>query len=234
MIIPTTGIVFLIGAAVYFYLSDRFYRFYKKETNNTAKWFSFAMFFQGLYFLLEGFTSLFLIDSTEIWSIVDPLRIGSLALAYLMMICAVVRVVFPKFLPLFIFAYLILGAYAISVFVNHPPVMFYTGGTLNWEIEPQISAVLIFLLLLNIPFVVFFLKEAKKAKDRKSKIRALGLGLMFFLWIVSGLIDALLITYFELSPIYSDLNYLITFLVIGITLIKTWGPPSEEWVKKVE
>lgn len=234
MTIPTTGIVFLIGAAVYFYLSDRFYRFYKKETNNIAKWFSFAMFFQGLYFLLEGFLCLFLIDSVEIWRIVNPPRIGLLIVAYLMIIYAVVRLVLPKFLPLFIFAYLILGIYTISVFVNHPPFMFYINGTLNWEIEPQVSAVLIFLLFLNIPFIVFFFKEAKKAKDRKTKIRALGLGLMFVFWIASGLIDALLITYFKFPPIYSDLNYLIALLIVGITLIKTWGPPSEEWVKKIE
>ncbi len=235
MVIPTTGIVFLFGVLVYFYLSWKFRKVYKKENNNTAKWFSYAFLLQGIYYLLQGVLALFLVDNPQIWRIVDPIRISITVISYLIIGYAIFKTAYPRFTPYFIFFIFTSGMLSVVLFIIYPPSYFYINGSMSWSwqvglITKTINMISVFAVLLT--FIFFFFREAKRTEDKSVKIRSLGLGLFFFLWIVSGMTDTVLCTVFNLNPVYSDLNYLITFLILAITLVKTWIAPSQKWVKK--
>jgi len=234
MIIPTTGIVFLFGAAVYFYLSSRFNKFYKKENNNIAKWFSFAFFSLGLNYCVEVFPTLFFITDAKIWMIIGPIHMVLLSVGFIIMVGTIAKAFSLKFFRIFIFPVLIISLGVIIMNILYPPTYFFVDGSLNWEVKPQVSIFSGLLSIIIIPTAILLFRQAKKAEDKTVKIRAMGFGLYFIFLLLTAIIDFVLMAQLKLKPVYSDLNYFLTFIILGITLIKTWGSPREKLVKKVE
>lgn len=239
MIIPTTGIVFFFGAFVFIYLARRFWQCYKLENIRIAKFFSYSFFLIGLNYIVLGIPCLLLIESQIVWRIVAPIYFFLVIGGWLLFGYAVFSVLperFNRFKRIIGALFLMILIPTTSVFlIFYPPHYFYTDGTLDWEIESiLVLPALIIMPLIVIPSVIIFFQEAKKAKDKKTKIRSLGFGIALIFMITGVIIDLFLITVLKLHPIYSDLNYFIVFLILAITLIITWGPPKPKWVTKIE
>lgn len=234
MIIPTTGIVFLFGAFVYLYLSRKFYQCFKLENNRVAKLFSYSFFLIGLNYIVSGIPCLLLVENQSIWRIISPIYFFLIGGGWMLLAYTVFSFKFQKYSK-------IIGILFVSVFITLSPFIFKTPhyffveGALDWEIESSLwfLGILIYPLII-IPLMVIFFQEARRAIDRKIKIRSLGFGLAL-IWILLGMItDFFLITILKLHPVYSDLNYFIVFSILAITLIFTWFSPKSKWVKKIE
>jgi len=238
MAIPTTGIVFLFGAFIYFYLSRRFWNYYKAENNRIAKLFALAFFLLAMGFIVPSVFSLFLIENRVIWWIICPIYEGLISLGGLVIAYTVASVRFPKYLPFYIALISIALIIYVILLVIYPPFYSYINGSLNWELEkPLIIGGMSFLglgLLIFVPAAIVFFQEVKRAKEKKIKIRSIGLGLTMIWMLLVIIVDFFLLNIFKLPPVYSDLNWFTSFLLLAITLLLTWGSPRPKWVKKVE
>jgi len=114
---------------------------------------------------------------------------------------------------------------AIGLFIVSPPTYFYINGSLGWEIEPIIGIISFLpIVLAVIPVGIVFFQEARRAEDKRVKIRAFGLGLAMCWGIFPSIMDFILGNFFKIPPLYSDLSYLGCFLFLFITILLTWKP----------
>ena len=226
MIIPTSGIAFFFGAFVYIYLGRRFWRCYKAENNTVAKLFGYAFFLIGTYSLVIGIISLLLIKNQAIWRIIAPIYAFLLGGGYLIIGYTVGYIRFRKYLPFYITLLLVGLISIVTLYIIYPPSYFYTDGSLNWKINLPIMGLVIpiFVMMIIIPSIIIFFQEAKKAENKKVKIRSLGFGLALSAAFFGMISDFFLITVFGLHPIFSDLNYFIISLILLLTLVPTWTP----------
>jgi len=238
MIIPTTGIVFLLGAFVYLYLSRRFWNCYKAENIEIAKFFSYAFFSIGLYNLIAAIPCLLLTENPLVWRIFVPIYVFFLVAGWLLLGYAVLaKIRFPKYsrILIIIFSLIIISSTLSTAALSPPRYFFVEPGSLDWEVKLELGiAVLLMGSLIFVPSAIIMFQEMKKSKDKRAKIRSFGFGLAFLWLIMEQFSDFFIATIFELHPIYSESIHLITLLILAITLIKTWGPPPPTWVKRVE
>lgn len=235
MVIPTTGLVFLFGSFVYFYLSRRFFILYKQENNNTAKFFSYGFLFLGLNYLIDGIPALFLVENPAIWRFITPLYSFLLVLGWGVIFYSIVSLKFKKYSKIYSFLYAIYIFLYLSGLISNPPHYYYVSGVLSWEISMPVLLPLIFLTpLISILLITFFFKEGRKTKDPKAQIRSFGLALFSLFVLLSSFTDLVLITFLKVNPVFSDLNYLVTFSILALTLIFTWFYPSKKYVTKIK
>lgn len=235
MVIPTTGLVFLFGSFIYFYLSRRFLVLYKKENNGTAKFFGYGFLFLGLNYLVAGVPALFLIESPAIWRLLTPLYSFFMALGWGTILYSVVSQQFKKYSKIYLFLYGIYVFLYASRLVSSPPNYYYVDGVLSWDISMSVLFPMIFLLpFIFVVLITFFFNKARKTNDPKTRIRSFGLALAASLFLLNCFIDFILLSFLKLHPVFSDLNYLITFSTLALTLIFTWFYPPRKYVAKVE
>lgn len=238
--IPTTGLIYLFGTFIYLYLSRRFYQCYKEENNRTAKFFSYSFFLVGMNYLVTAIPTLFLIDSQSVWRFISPLYVFFISAGWFVL----GYVVFSQKLPRYsktiaiIFSYLVLVS--IVPFIFYTPTYFYTDGVLDWDFQMNFESLFLFLvpyiispIFLVLLIIIFFL-QAKRASEKKVRIRSFGFALSLSFIIIGMLIDATLLNSANVHPLYSDLNYLIMFTTLAITLIFTWFPSKSKYVAKIE
>lgn len=232
--IPLTGINFLIGSVIYFYLARRFYKCHKSEQNQVAKFFSWSFLLLGLNYLIVACPCLFLIDSAKVWRFIDPFRILFMFSGFFLMIYTVVYLTSKRYLPLItVILAIVAVSFSLLAFLN-PPSYFFVDGILDWELGSRLTGQLtgalysVFILMVMLPVMVFFFRQARRVESKQVKIRSIGLGL-FMLWsILGGLTDMFLITTMGLHPIFSELNYFIVFIILLFTMVKTWVPARYE------
>ena len=234
MDIPTTGIIFTFGTFIYFFLSWRFQRYHKLEENYIARIFSFSFMFLGLGNLIVAVPCLFLNNDVSLWRIIAPLQLVFISMGYLLILYNVLWSKIKEYAVYIVAFILVIVIYGMFLQITHPSVYFFTDGVLNWKPNPVMQIFSPALLLFAVPSILFFFYEAKRTTDKRTRTRAFGLGLMVTWMIVTALMDLFLLTVLKVHPIYSDLNYLLMYLIIVITLILTWGPPRSKWATKVE
>jgi len=234
MIIPTTGIVHLFGAAVLIFLASRFYRYYKAENNYVAKLFSYSFFLIGLSYIFSGIPSLLLIKNQIIWRISVPVYTFLLIGGWLVLAYILAYTKFRKYTWLIVGPISIFFIAIVISFITHPPFYFFIDGSVNWEIESLLGLMMFpAVLLLIIPMGISFFQQARRAEDRRVKIRAVGLGLAICWMVIPVIFDFFLLSIFRVHPIYSDLTYFIFFLVLLVTVLLTWGRPQPAHRPKV-
>ena len=236
MIFPVTGIIFAFGTFVYFFLSRRFWQYYKLEGNYIAKIFSFSFFLIGLNYLFKIVPCLLLTENQTVWRIISPLGILFISAGYGLIIYIAAWMRLRKYLRFIVGLLLIVLPFLVISFVINPPHNFFIDGILTWELN-QLSGLIAseFLsALIFLPIAIMFFQESKKTADKRAKIRAFGLGLAMIFFILVGMIDVTLLNVFKVHPIYSDLNYFIMFSILAVTLIWTWGAPKTKIGQKIE
>lgn len=226
MTIPITGIVFLFGAIVYIFSSHKFYQCWKRENNYIAKLFAYAFFLLGLHWFLNVIPCLMFIgDQALIWRIIDPARIFFLFTGITILGYTMSYIRFPKYKWLAVILLSTITITAIWLFIISPPTYFYINGSLGWEIEPIIGIISFLPIALTVvPMGIVFFQEARRAEDKRVKIRAFGLGLAMCWGIFPSIMDFILGNFFKIPPLYSDLSYLGCFLFLFITILLTWKP----------
>lgn len=238
--IPTTGLIYLFGVFVFFYLSIKFYRCYKEENNRIARLFSYSFFLIGLNYVVIAAPALFLIESHDVWRILAPLYISFVSVGWLLMGYAVLSSVFPKYskvIGIFLFLIYLMSIIPFSIYT---PSYFYIDGVLDWSFDMSSKlSFLFFTPFIATPFVfssliIIFFSQAKNAKDKRARIRSLGLGIAMSFMLLSMFTDFILITMTDLHPVYSDLNALIVFAILAFSLIFSWFPPKPKYVSKIE
>jgi len=240
MVIPTTGLTFLFGAFVFLYLGRRFYQSYKIERNPTAKLFSYSFLSIGFGYFIGGMTTLFLIDSRTVWRVVDPIYAGFLSGGWTLLAYVVFSNTFPKYSKIFAILLFILFITSVLPFCFNVPRYYYRDGALDWELV--LASPLWYLSLITYftsPFIqislaVILFRQAKRAVDKKVKIRSLGLGIAICLSFTALIMDFIIITVFKVHPVYDDLNYLLMFSALALALLFTWFPPRSKYVTKIE
>ncbi|MDD2696887.1 MAG: hypothetical protein PHE52_01885 [Candidatus Pacebacteria bacterium] len=240
MVIPTTGLIFLFGVFVFFYLSIKFYTCYKEENNEFAKLFSYSFFLIGMNYVITSVPTLFLIDNHVVWRIIAPIYTMFVAGGWSLLGYAVFSSTFQKYSKIIGGIMLLVFVFSSLPFFFYTPNYFYTDGVLNWGFD--LSSKLFFLFfapfvvtpLILMPLIAIFFLQAKRATEKKVKIRSLGLGIAMSFMLFGMITDLILLTLTNLHPVYSDLNYLIIFTILAFTLIFSWFPPKPKYITKIE
>lgn len=237
MVIPTTGLTFIFGAFVFIYLSRQFFKCYKAENNKIAKYFSYSFLLLGLNYVTTGIPALFLIEDDKVWRFIAPIYYIFISAGWLLLAYTVFSIKFEKYSKVFAVFLFFVFLFCVLPFFFKIPKYYYVDGSLSWTFDSSFQflfftpLVIIFIL---IPTIIFFFLEAKRTVDRKKKIRNLGFGAAMFILLLTMFIDFLLLTILKVHPAYSDLNYLVMFSILAVTLIFSWFPPREKWVTKIE
>ncbi|MFH1894526.1 MAG: hypothetical protein ABH813_01325 [Patescibacteria group bacterium] len=221
---PYTGITQIFGALVLLYLAYRFWRIYQIEKYLVAKLFSCAFLFFSLIFLTLGIPSLFFIKAQAVWLAVMILTclFQSLAGATLGYIFFYLK--FPQVPPKcgFFLIFLIELLLVTPSFI-HPPIYFFEpSGVVGWEIDPLVGILrYLGILLFLIPIGIIYLVEAKKAAERRVKIRAYGLGLGFLGFTVVYLLDFIIFSIFDVDAKWTDISLGVCFLILLSMILLT-------------
>lgn len=240
MVIPTTGLIFLFGVFVYFYLSIKFYHCYKEENNRIARFFSYGFFLIGMNYVVIAAPCLFLIENGNIWRFLAPFYVGFMTGGWTLIGYAVfssVIVQYSKIIGIFM-SFLVL--LSIIPFLFYTPTYFFVDGVLDWSFELGLGLASFFFIpfvitpIILSSMIIIFLFQAKNAKDKKVKLRSSGIALAMFFMLLGMFVDLILITIGDVHPVYSDLIYLIIFTVLAFTLIFSWFPSRPKYVTKIE
>lgn len=221
MAFPISGSIHFFGFLVFLFLGVRFLDVYRKEKNKIAKFFGLTLLFVGLSRLFislsalpptKGQSLLVIFELTERIFVL----IGTVLLGYM-----IYFIKFPKHAKKIaaIFSLIALIVF-LGFFLNPPKLSINESGVFTWT-PPLIPSILNFLLILVImvPGIILFFKEAKIAESKKARIRALGLGLAMLWIIIPGVLDFF---FASLNPLYSEISYLIFYLILAVTLISTY------------
>lgn len=225
MTIPYTGVTFLFGSFVFFFLARRFRQVYKKELNFVARNFSLSFFCFGLRYSIAGALSLFLVQEQTIWRIFNPIQNFFTFFGLVLLSHTIVKVRLLRFGFIYTLFISILSALFLVLIILYPPLYYFENGFLAWKpglAVGLIGSLVIFLVI--IPLGVTFLQMARKTDDRVVKIRSLGIGLAAFWLILPVILDYFIINILKLDVRYSELNYFILFLILLITIFLTYRP----------
>ncbi len=222
MILPISGIIQLFGFLVMFFLGYRFLKYGKKDKNQIAEFFGYSfLLISGSRFFLAIPALIFLKDP-NLWLIFEIIQrsflvVGTSVLGYL-----VYQIKFPNQSKEILLFFVFFSIFIVLGFVLTPPKYFFTNqGILIWNDVPMVPSVLNFLhvLIVIIPAVAMFFKEARLTKIKKVKVRSIVMGLAIIWSVIPGILDFFLVPYLKLNPLLSEVNYLFFFVLLLATVL---------------
>lgn len=223
--IPFTGLNFLFGSFVLAFLAVRFHRAYRTENNRVAKIFVIIFFCLGMRYLSEGIPAVFFMGNQDNWRILYFASSVFTVAGLVFIGYASAFVKFQKFVKPYTGFLVFLALIILSLYTIYPPDYFFINGFLSWKVNLWLGLGYFILLILTvIPLGVVFLRLAVETQDKRTKIRSIGLGLVSLLLILPAITDVFFISVLKLSPMYADIGYFFSFLILLITLLLTYKP----------
>jgi len=209
MKIPTTGIVFLYGAFVLFFISYRFLRLYKKTKNIFSQLFSIAFLSFGFGFLTVGGMYLLLIKDEFLWETLGKFFGGFNILGFGVLGITFFVITKPKAKELFMILFSILTL--LSLLFSPPPPHLYKNGTITWEEKEMgklslFGKICFFILALSsiVPTAIYFLFHARKSKEEKARKRTFIWGISLLLATIVLLIMGSALLKISFHPVLGD------------------------------
>lgn len=225
-----TGTAYLTLLFSLGYLIYRFFQYWKKEKDVTAKQsLCFAGFF-WLFVLVNTISGLFFADNPFFLEKTRGVGAFFQAFAFAIMAYHIIYIKFPKVSPWLGFVpVLILGLIAAILTLTVIPFNPFLdpSGAINWGypsglFATPVSALRFFLFFVTfIPLIIILFSQIKKSEDPHLKGKALGMGLALLFILVGASFDFLFIYIFNLNPIWRDMVFIVCSAIFLVTLILT-------------
>jgi hypothetical protein len=217
-------------------LSFRLYQYWRQSRNTTSRLlflFSLPLF---AFALVRTFTGTFFLDNAKI--LIDSMflvlffeglaaAIAGYLVSYLKFSSKYAWVGFATFFILTL-ATIILGFYAnynVQVGRWGSTDWGFPGGLIGNIYAAMRTAILLF------PFaslIIIMMQQAKESQNPTIKKRSLGLSLVLFMGIFTGVIDFIFSSLLGIGSIYRDISVMITGLALLIIVLATQKSPSKE------
>lgn len=225
-----TGLAYLSLLVSLGYVIYRFFLYWKREKDIIAKHsLGFTVPF-WLFVLMSTISGLFFASNSDVLE--QTRKIGAFiqAFAFAIMAYHIIYIQFPGvspwlgFVPIFILG-LIVAIFNLF-FISFNPVL-EPSGAINWgysfgTLDIAVSLLRLFLFFITfLPLIVILFSQFKNSPDSRVKGKALGMGLALLFVLIAASFDFLFISVFGLNPIWRDIAFIITSIVLLIALILT-------------
>lgn len=227
-----TGLSFLIGSIVVFFLTVRFFRYWMQERSLTGRMlFFFALFFL-IFFALTAVLTLFFARSTFVLklTVIIAIFLQGIALSFLGYL--LLRLKIPSISPLMGPACILLlsGASAIlAILIPFAPRLDEGNLVIQWNAPLVVSMPRMFIFFVTLlPLAWVFFQEYRITQDSKSREKALGMAVVMVMGFLMSSFDFVLEQVFGLSEVVSDIFLNVTFaILLVVVLFPFWSQRKE-------
>ncbi len=234
----TTGFSYLSLSFALGFLIYRLFQYWKKEKDIVSKLWLYISFLFWLFTFIHAIGGLFFATNLTFLRFGLNLGVFLQAIAFSLMSYFSVYVKFsPKispwwgFVPVFILG--MISTYLTTIIPKNP--FLEPSGAINWSVSivPTFGNILrIFLFLIAfIPAIFVLFEQFQKAQDTYTKRKTLGFVILFLIVIMGALFDFIFINIFKLDPIWRDIAFIFSSIVILIAIVPG---QKEESVKKIK
>lgn len=223
MIFPISGVVQFFGFIVILFFGVRAIIISREDKES-------SIFFLGIGCLLVALSRLFLaipclifLEAQNWWFWFEIIERSFLVFGFSLIGYGVFSATWLKnHINKILFFLIIISIIIISDFFINPPHYFLDeNGVLFWKDFPVFSSLLhsLFNFFISISVIIVFLRDFFYAKSRKAKARLIIIPLIFFFTILSSIFDFFIVPSFNLDPLISEINYIICYFLILISII---------------
>ena len=222
MTLPISGLVQGFGFLVMVFLSYRFLKQGRKEKYTIGLAFGYGFLLFALSRIFLSIPSLFFLKDHTTWVIFEIIERTFLVAGITLVGYSVYSLIFPKNAKKISIVFALISVIIIIGFMIAPPNYYVTeSGILAWKNPPIFASVLNFLLLMiiSIPGIIVFSKNAISTDIKKVKIRSLVMALALAWATIPALFDFFIIPFFKIAPIFSEIGYFVFFFLIFLTTL---------------
>lgn len=234
MVLPLTGIAYLILSSAVGFLTFRFFQYWRQKKDITSRQLFYFIFFLFLFSFYKAVAGLFFANNPQVLN-------SSMVFAVFAEGCAAAVVSYLLFHSLkfsknvsrlafgAIFVFTLGLSWYTNNIVRQPFVE--SAGSVNWGIpEQEFFYLFLRFLLLSaalVPLAFIVIKQYVKTDDQVIKSRAIGLGLAIIVGIAVGFIDFLMVNVLKMSNAFNrDIAISILGIILFIVSYLTQKSPS--------
>lgn len=236
MVIPFTGLTYLLSSFSVGFLAYRSFLYWKHSQTVVSRLFFYFVVLACVSLFIIALGGLFFSQSQTALKEVVIITVFLQAFYCSILGYLVCYLKFPKISPWTgFFVISAIGAVAVFFSLVEPFVpALLPSGFIDWDVQPTTDALrTVFFFLVFFPTAIIFLRQGLTILDRETRIKSLGLGLTFLVGLISGILDFVLEDYLGLGAASSDISILFLGISLFLIAIFTQKLPSSDYVKKI-
>jgi len=227
-----TGFAYLILSVTLLFFIYRLFQYWKREKDVISKLWLYSIVLFLLFTLIKAIGGLFFTDNLVFLR--ETVYLGTFlhALILASMAYFVFYVKLPQISPWFgSIPIFVLGLIVTILTLNIRFNPFIgPSGAINWGIPASLfltDVLRVFLyIIVFIPTIIILLQQFKHSESIYAKRKTMGLIIFFSLLVVVGLIDFLFTPIFKLDPIWRDIGFIFSSIILFISLVLTQKSPA--------
>ncbi len=231
-----TGFVYLYGFLALAFLSYRFYLTWQREETVVSKGFFLFVALMDLFFFITAIGGLIFANNFQVlkWVVVSAVFFQSSAASVLGYVIPYMK--FPKFSPWLGFSIIFISGIVATFLAALTTALPFleSNGVINWNLGPSTEILRPLLFLGTIlPIGIILIKQGLALKIKAAKIKAIGLGWIFLVGVVAGLIDFTLTSVFHLGAMSNVISIFVLATSMLLLVVFTQKLPEQKLASKV-
>ena len=230
MTISFTGIAYGVAFLSLTFLLHRFYHYWQKDKTPVSGLFVYSVALFDLFFFIAAIGGIFFAQNQQVLKGVVAVStfLQGLAAAIVAYMAVIIR--FQRVPPWLVFVSILsigIAATALIVIGRTNPFLepdgainWDTGGSLTGTVANYLRSFTFFRAF--IPTVIVLFRQSEFSKTLEARVRALGIGILFLIGLVVGLLDFNLERSLGLATISSDIA-IILFSIVPVIILLVIG-----------